>query len=82
MEFEDLCVTRGSKHTMGQWLWSAVHLIEIAEVLWCSMVPYIAKAEFHTSKSVLGCTCILESCFPVKVWIFVLGAKTFVVLLG
>jgi hypothetical protein len=33
------------------------------------------------SKSVLGYICILESCFPVKVWIIVLGAKTFVVLL-
>jgi hypothetical protein len=40
------------------------------------------KAEFHTSKSVLGYICIQESCFPVKVWIFVLGAKTFVVLLS
>jgi hypothetical protein len=34
------------------------------------------------TKSVLGCICILESCFPEKVWIFVLGAMTFVVVLG
>jgi hypothetical protein len=49
-----------------------VRLIGIVEVLSCSMVQYIPKAD--------GCICILESCFPVKVWIFILGAKTFVVL--
>jgi hypothetical protein len=54
--------------------------VRFVEVLSCSMVQYIPKAEFHTIKSVLGCISVLESCFPVKVWIFVLGAMTFVVL--
>jgi hypothetical protein len=58
MEFKYLCVTWGSKHTVGHWLWSAVHSIEIVEVL----LVFDGLVHSHTSKSVLGCTCILESC--------------------
>jgi hypothetical protein len=66
---------------MGQLLWCAVHLIEVFGLFWCLMVEHIPIVEFHTSKSALICICILKSCFLEKVWIFVLRAMTFVVLI-
>jgi hypothetical protein len=82
MEFEDHCVVWSSKRTMEHLLWCVGVLIEAFGLFWCLKACYIPIVEFLMSKSVWVCICTLKFCFLEKVWIFVLVAVTFDLLLS